>query len=178
MKLANIRLDNPFVQSPMSGITDKAFRTSQALPSRPDLHRMISAEALCGMTARRSGWRKSTRATGPAHQTIRRSRPSGRGTRIVEGWERRLSTSTRPVRAKVVKVGAGERSERSGKLESRSHSGGRDIPVSSKLRLGYDKDVSRRLWHGHSRRLRHVPREAFRRVSREGGLEHPEKARR
>ena len=48
MKLANLHLDNPFVQAPLAGITDPPFRTiARRFHSGLIFSEMISAEALC-----------------------------------------------------------------------------------------------------------------------------------
>jgi len=53
MKLGNLRLDNPFVQAPMAGVTDTAFRTiARRFHSGLIFTEMVSAEALC-----RGNWR-------------------------------------------------------------------------------------------------------------------------
>lgn len=48
MKLGSLRIDNPFVQAPMAGITDSAFRTvARMFHSGLIFTEMISAEGLC-----------------------------------------------------------------------------------------------------------------------------------
>jgi len=149
VKLAGIKLDNPFVQAPMSGVTDKAFRTiARRFHGGLIYTEMISAEALC------RGDRKTLRMAAmdeghkPCAIQLLGPKPDrlAEAARIVEGLGARIiDINAACPEPKVVKTGAGGGLLKDlGKLEKAVSAvvDAVDVPVSVKLRLGYDKDIS------------------------------------
>ncbi|MFH0815862.1 MAG: tRNA-dihydrouridine synthase [Methanobacteriota archaeon] len=140
---------NPFVQAPMSGITDRAFRTIARRFHRGLIYtEMISAEALC------RGDRKTLRMAvideehKPCALQLIGPRPDrlAEAARIAEGLGAEIiDINAACPEPKVVKAGAGGALMKDlGKLDKavRAVVDTAGVPVSVKLRLGYDRDVS------------------------------------
>jgi nifR3 family TIM-barrel protein len=147
--LGNIHIDNPFVQAPLAGITDPPFRTiARRFHSGLLFSEMISAEALC----RGSKRTRTYFQVDEAHHPIVLQLEGSKAERLVEaarfiediGADIVDINSGCPDR-KLVRDGAGGALLKDlTKLAhiARSVVKAVKVPVSVKLRLGYDKDDS------------------------------------
>lgn len=152
MKLGSLRIDNPFVQAPMAGITDAAFRTvARKFHGGLLFTEMISAEGLC-----RGNWKTMKYTDMPKeHKPV--------ALQLVGNEPRRMAAAAvlaESLGADIIDINAGcpqsritgpgsggallrtpEKIAETVKLAKREVS----IPVSVKMRLGYSKDDSLRI---------------------------------
>ncbi len=144
-----MRIENPFVQAPMSGITDTAFRTIARRFHKGLLYtEMISAEALC----RKSKKTLRMAAIADEHRPCAFQLEGHDPARLAEaaGIAESLGADIIDLNAgcpepKVTKTGAGGAMMSDlARLEKAVGGMGKavEVPVSVKLRLGWDRDVS------------------------------------
>lgn len=149
MKLANIRLDNPFVQAPLAGITDPPFRTiARRFHGGLIFSEMISAEALCRGNKRTETYFNIE----PVHHPIALQLEGPNAERIAEAAKKveAFGADIVDINAgcpehKLTKDGAGGALLKDPKYLAkiaRLTVKAVKIPVSVKLRLGFDKDRS------------------------------------
>ena len=149
MRLGNLKLENPFIQAPMAGVTDAAFRTiARRFHDGLLFTEMVSAEALC-----RGNWRTLRYVEIPKeHRPI--------GVQLVGNDPKRMAQAAKLAEAigvdiidinagcpqiKVVGPGAGAALLKNPKkLASilKEVKKSVSIPVSVKIRLGFNKDES------------------------------------
>lgn len=152
MKLGNILNDNPFVQAPMAGVTDAAFRTiSRRFHSGLIYTEMISAEGLC-----RANW-KTLKYTEIAeeHKPIALQLVGHDPKRIAEaaGLAETLDVNFIDINAGCPQVRIASTGSGGALLKSPDKLGEIirlvkkevSVPVSVKLRLGYSSDDSLRI---------------------------------
>jgi nifR3 family TIM-barrel protein len=149
VRLGNIKLDNPFVQAPLAGITDPPFRTiARRFHKGLLFSEMISAEALCrGNTRTRTYFRIDEAHHPIALQIVGpKAERLAEAARFIEGVGADFVdiNSGCPDR-KLVRDGAGGALLKD--LKNLAHIARTvvkavKIPVSIKLRLGHDKDDS------------------------------------
>ena len=149
MKLGKLELENPFVQAPMAGVTDTAFRTiARRFHSGLIFTEMVSAEALC-----RGNWRtlkyveipKEHRPIGiqlVGHDPERMSQAAVLAQDIGVDF---IDINAGCPQLKVVGPGAGGALlKKPDKLATmvKQVKDSISIPISVKIRLGYKKDES------------------------------------
>jgi tRNA-dihydrouridine synthase B len=149
MKLGGILIDNPFVQAPMAGVTDAAFRTiARRFHSGLLYTEMISAEGLC-----RANWKtlKYTEVT-EEHQPVALQLVGHDPQRMAEaaGLAETLGVNSIDINAgcpqiRITSTGSGGALLKNPKKLAEMVSLTRkkvSIPVSVKMRLGYANDES------------------------------------
>ncbi len=149
MQLAHFRIDNPFVQAPMAGITDAPFRTiSRRFHDGLIFTEMISAEALCRNNSRTMIFARMEKEHHPVAFQIVGNKVERMVTaaKMAEGMGADIldinAACPEPI---ILKTGSGgtllKDPDKLADMVSQI-SGSIDIPVSVKLRLGYYKDES------------------------------------
>jgi len=149
VKLANLHLDNPFVQAPLAGITDPPFRTiARRFHSGLIFSEMISAEALCRGNKRTETYFNIE----PSHHPIALQLEGPKAERIAEA-----AKMVEAYGADIVDINAGcperklTKDGAGGALlkdppylakVARAVVNAVNIPVSVKLRLGFETDRS------------------------------------
>ncbi|MBA3045181.1 MAG: tRNA dihydrouridine synthase DusB [Candidatus Thermoplasmatota archaeon] len=149
MKLGNLRIDNPFVQAPMAGVTDYAFReVARRFHFGLIFTEMISAEGLC-----RGNWKTMhyTRTT-PEHRPVSLQLVGRDPERMAEAAVRAetmeidfIDINAGCPQVRIAATGSGgamlKDPEKLVKIVS-AVKNAVSLPVSVKMRLGYSKDQS------------------------------------
>ncbi len=147
MRIAGLKIDNPFVQAPMAGVTDYAFReVSRNFHSGLIYTEMISAEGLC-----RGNWKTMhyTRTT-PEHRPValrlvgRDAERMAEAARLAESMEIDIiDINAGCPQVRIAATGSGgsllKTPEKLASIVSAVRKAV-SIPVSVKIRLGYTKN--------------------------------------